>query len=98
MKSTDLYRRILGCICVMTELSEQAVLHSNVEECSDARSVLVKTMSHFFSDNQIAVLIGRTRPGVSFIRRNFDIRMRKWSVERNWKEIRKLLESNYFTG
>ena len=74
----------------------QAILHSNLEECADARSVLVQCLSLYLTDTQIAALLGRTRQGINFIRTGFDARRRKWAVESNWKAMRKYMESNLF--
>lgn len=79
-----------------TDLPEVFILHSNLEECADARSVLVHALSRYLTDNQIATLIGRTRQGVNFIRSTFDTRRGKWTVESNWQAIRKYLASNSF--
>lgn len=94
MIPSDIYQKILLHVCSVTGLDEKDVLHSNVEECSDARSILVQSLSFFFNDSQIALMIGRTRRGVNFIRTRFDIRLKKWSVASNWEVIRKQLGSD----
>lgn len=91
MRPSDMYQRILLHVCSVTGLDERDVLHGNVEECSDARSILVQSLSLFFNDLQIASMIGRTRRGVNFIRTHFDVRLRKWSVANNWEVIKKRL-------
>jgi len=96
MKPAELYRPLLAEVVRLTELPEEQLLHSNLEECADARSILVHALSRFLTDNQIATLIGRTRQGVNFIRQGFDARRSKWSVESNWKAISKYLASNDF--
>lgn len=96
MTQTALYRAILDEVHRLTELPEVFILHSNLEECADARSVLVHALSLYLTDSQIATLMGRTRQGVNFIRLGFDARADKWNVKSNWKEISKFLASNDF--
>ena len=96
MTQTALYQSILQEVCRLSELPETFVLHSNLEECADARSVLVHALARYLNDSQIASLIGRTRQGVNFIRMNWDLRKDKWTVKSNWKEMSKFLASNDF--
>ena len=96
MTQTALYQAILHEVCRLTELPEPCVLHSNLEECADARSVLVHALGRYLNDSQIASLIGRTRQGVNFIRMNWDLRKDKCTVKSNWKEMSKFLASNDF--
>ena len=96
MTQTALYRAILDEVHRLTELPEVFILHSNLEECADARSVLVHALSRYLTDSQIATLMGRTRQGVNFIRLGFDARRGKWGVASIWKEVSKFLASNDF--
>ena len=96
MTQTALYRAILDEVHRLTELPEVFILHSNLEECADARSVLVHALSRFLTDSQIATLMGRTRQGVNFIRMGWSNRKDKWGVASIWKEMSKFLASNDF--
>ena len=96
MTQTALYQAILQEVCRLTELPETFVLHSNLEECADARSVLVHALARYLNDSQIASLIGRTRQGVNFIRMGWSNRKDKWGVASIWKEMSKFLASNDF--
>ena len=96
MTQTALYRAILDEVHRLTELPEVFILHSNLEECADARSVLVHSLSRFLTDSQIATLMGRTRQGVNFIRMGWSNRNDKWGVASIWKEMSKFLASNDF--
>ena len=96
MTPTELYREVMDEVRRLTELPEVFILHSNLEECADARSVLVYALSRYLTDTQIATLIGRTRQGVNFIRQGFDARCTKWTVQSNWKAMSKYLASNDF--
>ena len=86
MKITELYQKVVGVVIMVTGINENDILHSNREECADARCLLVRVLSDKLSDKETGVLIGRTRQGVSFIRSN-DTKMRKWSVMSAWREI-----------
>lgn len=86
MKITELYQKAVGVVIMVTGINENDILHSNREECADARYLLVRLLSEKLSDKETGSLIGRTRQGVSFIRSN-DTKMRKWSVMSAWKEI-----------
>ena len=96
MTQTALYRAILDEVHRLTELPEVFILHSNLEECADARSVLVHALSRVLTDSQIATLMGRTRQGVNFIRMGWSNRKDKWGVASIWKEMSKFLASNDF--
>ena len=96
MTQTALYRAILDEVHRLTELPEVFILHSNLEEWADARSVLVHSLSRFLTDSQIATLMGRTRQGVNFIRMGWGNRKDKWGVASIWKEMSKFLASNDF--
>ena len=96
MTQTALYRAILDEVHRLAELPEVFILHSNLEECTDARSVLVHALSRFLTDSQIATLMGRTRQGVNFIRMGWSNRKDKWGVASIWKEMSKFLASNDF--
>ena len=96
MTQTALYRAILDEVHRLTELPEVFILHSNLEESADARSVLVHALSRYLTDSQIATLMGRTRQGVNFIRLGWSNRKDKWGVASIWKEMSKFLASNDF--
>ena len=90
MKIKDLYQTVVGVVCNITEINEIDILHSNKEECADARFLLVKALSYKLTDNEIASLINRTRQGVNSIK-NTTQKLSKWSVASNWKAISKEL-------
>lgn len=90
MKKENLYREMLDVVCDVTGVSEDDLLSSNREECSDARFLLVLALSSHLTDLEICGLLRRTRQGISFIRSNVS-KLRKWSVKAYWKEIKLLL-------
>ena len=58
MNKVELYENILGKVCEMTELSVEKVCKSNLEECVDARYVVIAVLSDKLSDKQIAEVSG----------------------------------------
>lgn len=90
----ELYQTVVGTICRITGVSEVDIIHSNREECVDARFILVRVLSERLTDNEIASLLKRTRQGINFIRNT--ARMRKWSVANDWQAVSKELASNYY--
>ena len=58
MNKREYFDFILGRVCEMTELSSEKVCKSNLEECVDARYVVIAVLSEKLSDKQIAEVSG----------------------------------------
>jgi isopentenyldiphosphate isomerase len=58
MDKGDFFENILGKVCEMTGLSVEKVCKSNLEECVDARYVVIAVLSERLSDKQIAEVSG----------------------------------------
>lgn len=58
MCKKELFNDVLGKVCEMTELSCEKVCKSNLEECVDARYVIIAVLSERLSDRQIAEVSG----------------------------------------
>ena len=54
----ELFEDVLGKVCELTELSVEKVCKSNLEECVDARYVIIAVLSERLSDRQIAEVSG----------------------------------------
>ena len=94
MCKEEVFKNVLGVVCDVTGLSEEEVLKSKTEECTDARFLLVKYLWRLMPCVSIGKLIGRTRQGVySILQRE---KGDSWLMERNWREIVKRLESKGF--
>lgn len=91
MCKEELFNKTLDIVSSVTGISENDILKSRTEECSDARYILVKFLWSRLPCVVIGNLIGRTRQGVRSImnREKADT----WLVNRNWKEVVKQLES-----
>lgn len=96
MKSDEIYKDVLQVVASVTGISETGIIiHSNKEECANARYLLVRYLAKIFSDTEIASLTNRTKQAVGSMRRNAK-KQRVWIVENNWKEIVNKLENKYF--
>lgn len=96
MKKEEIYKVVLDKVTEVTGLSGCDIIHSNREECSDARFLLVRSLARFgLTDTEIGTIICRTRKGVAYIRQH-DARSSKWKVGSDWEAIRKWIGSNYF--
>jgi hypothetical protein len=58
MSRREYFENILGKVCEMTELSAEKVCKSNLEECVDARYLVIAVLSEKLSDKQIAEVSG----------------------------------------
>lgn len=91
MNKVELYKNILGKVCEMTELSCEKVCKSNLEECVDARYVVIAVLSEKLSDKQIAEVSGWSVQLVNKAKNSFHNRCKcRWGL----KEIYKKLSDN----
>lgn len=81
MWKLEFFDKVMNKVTEVTEVSKDDVLHSNREECVDARYILVAVLSERLTDNDIAALTGWKRQTVNFIRNHVEERKRyRWSV------------------
>ena len=71
MDKRDFFENILGKVCEMTELSVEKVCKSNLEECVDARYVVIAVLSEQLSDKQISEVSGWSVQLVNKARNSF---------------------------
>ena len=89
MCKRDLFNEVLGKVCELTELSVEKVCKSNLEECVDARYILIKLLSDIgLTDIEIAEMSGFTRQCINFAKNHFNLRLKKWSVRTIYKELK----------
>ena len=79
MKSDEIYKDVLQVVASVTGISETGIIHSNKEECANARYLLVRYLAKIFSDTEIASLTNRTKQAVGSMRRNAK-KQRVWIV------------------
>lgn len=91
MSNEKIFEDVLHSVSDVTGLSSKEILYNRNEECTDARYLLVKYLWRLMSCVCIGKMIGRTRQGVRSIMER--TKGDTWLMERNWKEIVKLMES-----
>mgnify|MGYP003295174223 CR=1 FL=1 len=88
MNKVELYENILGKVCKMTELSVEKVCKSNLEECVDARYVVIAVLSEKLSDKQIAEVSGWSVQLVNKARNSFHNRCKyRYGLKEMYKKL-----------
>lgn len=88
MDKRDLFEEILGKVCEMTELSVEKVCKSNLEECVDARYLVIAVLSEKLSDKQIAEVSGWSIQLVNKAKNGFANRCKcRWGLKEMYKKI-----------
>lgn len=84
----ELFEDVLGKVCELTELSVEKVCKSNLEECVDARYVIIAVLSERLSDRQIAEVSGWSVQLVNKARNAFVNRCKfRWGLKGIYKEL-----------
>lgn len=91
MNRREYFDFILGKVCEMTELSVEKVCKSNLEECVDARYVVIAALSDKLSDKQIAEVSGWSVQLVNKAKNSFH---KRCQYRYGLKEIYKKLSDN----
>lgn len=82
MDKRQLFEDVLVKVCEVTELSAEKVCKSNLEECVDARYLVVYLLSERLSDKQIADVSGWSVQLVNKARNNFLNRCKfRWGLK-----------------
>ena len=88
MSRREYFDFILGKVCEMTELSVEKVCKSNLEECVDARYVVIAVLSEKLSDKQIAEVSGWSVQLVNKARNAFVNRCKfRWGLKELYKAV-----------
>lgn len=88
----EYFNEVLNKVSKATEIDNYSILHSNKEECVDARYVLIAVLSERLSDRQIAEVSGLSHQLVNKAKNNFKDRCRfRWGL----KELYLSLHRNY---
>lgn len=89
----EIFISVLDGVCKEMELNPDMVLHSNREECVDARYIVVSVLSERFSDRQIAEMSGWSWQLVNKARNSFHERCRfRWGLKEVYKNIQQAIE------
>ena len=88
MCKREYFDLILGKVCEMTELSAEKVCKSNLEECVDARYLVIAVLSEKLSDKQIAEVSGWSVQLVNKARNAFVNRCKfRWGLKELYKAV-----------
>ena len=91
---TELFNEILSKVAEVTELDKESILHSNKEECTDARYVVVAVLTERLSDRQIAEVSGWSIQLVNKAKNSFKDRCRfRWGLKETYKELLSFIDS-----
>ena len=67
-RQEQIYEKAVQIVCEECRITPQELRNGRNRACSDARFILVRVISPYICDNEIASKIQRTRQGVCFIR------------------------------
>ena len=88
MDKRDFFESILGKVAEMTGISLGKVLKSNLEECVDARYVVIAVLSERLSDKQIAEISGWSVQLVNKAKNSFHNRCKsRWGLKEIYKKL-----------
>ena len=88
MNKVELYENILGKVCEITELSVEKVCKSNLEECVDARYLVIAVLSEKLYDKQIAEVSGWSVQLVNKAKNNFHNRCKcRYGLKDMYKKL-----------
>lgn len=91
---TKLFNEILNKVAEVTELDKESILHSNKEECTDARYILIQLLFKMgFTDTEVSERMGCSRQSINYAKNHFEERLRKWSVRSNYRDIKDVLSA-----
>lgn len=78
----ELYRRALAEVIDAFGVTEEELFYSNREACMQGRIVLIRTLSPYLSDSDIALLTPLRRCSICIIRNKYKEASAAWSVRR----------------
>lgn len=84
----DVFNNVLEKVSNATEVNVDSILHSNKEECVDARYVAIAILSEKLSDKQISEVSGWSVQLVSKAKNAFKDRCKfRWGLKELYKEL-----------
>ena len=90
----DFFNLVIDKVCVSMDVERDDVLHSNKEECVDARYLVVALLSERLSDRQIAEVSGWSVQLVNKAKNAFSDRCKyRWGLKEVYKELSQLIEN-----
>ena len=84
----EMFLKILQIVEDVTGVGAEDIRTSYIEECTDARHILVYIMSERgFTDRKITEFTGLTKQAVGNIKRNFQNRRKNYFVNAEYEKI-----------
>lgn len=91
----DEYRKAMAAVSRHYGLDETLLLHSNREECVDARATLVGILiEHDLTEADLVQLTGLTQQCINKLKNSVRFREKGWTFRETMKAVRKELETN----
>ena len=88
----EIFISVMQHVCEQMELSGDEVLHSNKEECVDARYIAIAVLSERLSDRQISEVSGWSIQLVSKAKNAFKERCKfRWGMKEMYKNILQII-------
>lgn len=74
-------------------VEKHLILKCKAEEYTDARYIIVRILSRYYTDKEIAAMTGITRTGVNNIRNKFSAKIEKRSLQQRLARLYELTQS-----
>lgn len=89
----SIFNEVLEKVSEVTGIERTTIIHSNKEEATDARYILIKVLvSMGFTESEISEKLGCKRQAVNYAKNHFDDRLYKWSFRVNYGECKKIIK------
>ena len=89
----DEYRKVMAAVSRHYGLDEFLLLHSNREECVDARATLVGILiEHDLTEADLVQLTGLTQQCINKLKNSVRFREKGWTFRETMKAVRRELE------
>ena len=87
----SIFNEVLEKVSEVTGIERTTIIHSNKEESTDARYILIKVLvSMGFTESEISEKLGCKRQAVKYAKNHFDDRLYIWSFRVNYGEVKKM--------
>lgn len=91
----EVFNKVLERTSEVTDVNVESILHSNREECVDARYIAIAVLSERLSDRQISEVSGWSIQLVNKAKNAFSERCKfRWGLKEMYKELCIFAENN----
>ena len=89
----DEYRKVMAAVSRHYGMEETPLLHSNKEECVDARATLVGILiDRDLTEAELVQLTGLTQQCINKLKNSIRFREKEWAFRETMKAVRRELE------